>query len=109
LVEKVDFQISNGYYRTIYMAAADDKKNMICNCGCGHNGRHWTFFFLRTIITVLILMIVFWFGVQVGRISGGYAHDGFMMRGDYGQAMPMMRTNGSTSTPVTTPGVPQNY
>lgn len=83
------------------MAAADDKKNMTCNCAGGHGG-HWTFFLLRTLLTILILMVIFWFGVQVGRMSsGGYgARSEFMMRGGYGRAMPMMQM-GATSTPVT--------
>lgn len=57
-----------------------------CRCGwgraCGCGGR-WVFFLLRTIITILILMVVFWFGVQVGRMTSSYSRGGLMMRGGY--------------------------
>ncbi len=111
--------------------AADDKKNgngshpegcrcMGCHgsmsggCSCGHGG-HWTFFLLRALITVLLLMVVFWFGVAVGRMSSSYERNGLMMRG-YG-AYPVGVYNGmggvassgsATSTPAAVGGV-QNY
>lgn len=71
---------------------------MTCNCGCGAGGRHWTFFLLRTLLTILILMIIFWFGVQVGRMTGGAAaREDLMMRGGYGRAMPMMQMTSSST------------
>jgi hypothetical protein len=104
---------------------AEEKKNgngkmmggngggMTCGCGCGH-GHHWTFFLLRTLLTIIILMVVFWFGVVAGRLadyrgamrSYGYATP--VYNGAPGTAMPMMPINGATSTPVGTGGV-QNY
>lgn len=115
---------------------ADEKRNgngkmngshgMTCDCtsGCGcmcHSGmgggRHWTFFLLRTLLTIIILMFVFWFGVMAARLGDGANGRNFMMR-DYtyptgiyngaAGATPMMRINGATSTPTTTSGV-QNY
>jgi hypothetical protein len=98
----------------------DDKKNGMMNggmcpgchsCGCTGRGRHWTFFLLRVILTILILMIVFWFGVAAGRLSDAGLGRYGMMR-DYSNggngtgAWPMMPINGATST--ATGGV-QNY
>src|ERR1700690_246700 len=88
----------------------------VCTCmGCPGYGRHWTFFLLRTILAILILMMVFWFGVQVGRLSSFGGGRFMMMRGDYSTgaygtgswAMPMMPVRGATSTPTT--GGVQNY
>lgn len=81
--------------------AADDKKNMTCNCGGGRMGGHWTFFLLRTLLTILILMIIFWFGVQVGRMTGYAGREDFMMRSGYGRAMPMMQVGGAGGTTST--------
>ncbi|HVO28572.1 MAG TPA: hypothetical protein VMT81_01140 [Candidatus Paceibacterota bacterium] len=79
------------------------------SCGCGY-GRHWTFFLLRTLLTILILIVVFWFGIMVGRLSAsGYARTTRMMAaggyggnypiGAYNPGGPMMRA-GATSTPA---------
>ncbi len=109
---------------------AEEKKNgngkmvggMTCSCGCGcggfgSHGRHWTFFLLRVLITIIILMMVFWFGVAAGRLSGigwgrymmdnGYSSTGTLYNGT-GVAAPMMRINGATSTSGATGSV-QNY
>ncbi len=83
-----------------------------CGCRCGGHGHHWTFFLLRTLLTILILMVAFWFGVAASRIgSYGWSRDG-MMYGRYyypsaygsgGIAAPMIPANG-TSTPANGPG-----
>jgi hypothetical protein len=75
--------------------------------GYGRGGRG-TFFLLRTLLTVLILIIVFWFGVQVGRLSDGYGFGRdrgvMMMRGGYGYPVgynpgsPMMSAGSATSS-----------
>jgi hypothetical protein len=90
------------------MAVEKSSNGGTCTCGCGTGGRHWTFFLLRVLITILILMVVFWFGLAVGRMSSGYARGAMLMRRGYaypmgmqnaaGGAMPMM---GSTTTPTT--------
>ena len=83
---------------------AEDKKNGMmhgagCMCsGCGMKmgmgasmggwGRHWTFYLIRVLLTILILMVVFWFGVAVGRLSSGIARDRYM--GENSGAYPMM-------------------
>ena len=86
-----------------------------CSCGCHQGGgRHWTFFLLRTLLTIIILMVVFWFGVAASRV-GEYNRSNAMpmyTRGMYGYgtggAMPMLRTNDATSTAPATGGV-ENY
>lgn len=45
-----------------------------------HNGKGRRFFFLRWILGIFILIIVFWLGVKVGQFSGFY-------RGNYGYPM----------------------
>ncbi len=47
---------------------------MVCEgChGCQCGGRGWLFFLLRALLTLLILMIVFWFGVAVGALLDLY-------------------------------------
>jgi hypothetical protein len=83
----------------------------------GMGGRHWTFFLLRTLITIIILMVVFWFGVQVGRLNSGFRRESgvMMMRGAYGYGGgtgivnpggPMMPVKGVTST---LGGLPNGY
>ena len=96
---------------------------LICTCGC-NRGAHWTAYLIRVILTILILMVVFWFGLAVGRLSdysryGYYApmmHDyaypsavynGAGSGGSAGTPSPMMPIRGGTTTP-TTNGV-QNY
>ena len=78
----------------------------VCMCpGCHYGGRGWTFFLLRALITIIILMFVFWFGVAAGRLGTGYGWDReSMMNGYYGSGgvqTPMMRFLGATSTPST--------
>lgn len=95
---------------------------MVCDCGCyGGGGRHWTFFLLRTLFTIIILMVVFWFGVMAGRIGDGsygyrmmrgygyyaYPNEVYNDNGSGGVVMPMMPIRGATSTPTT--GGVQNY
>jgi hypothetical protein len=98
-----------------------------CGCGCGGHGSRGLFFLLRVLITIIILMMVFWFGLAVGRMSDGYGRGGYMIERGYGiypggvysanggtgsggVAMPMMRINGATSTTTTgAPGSVQNY
>jgi hypothetical protein len=99
----------------------------MCNCGCRHGG-HWTFFLLRALITIIILMIVFAFGAAVGRMTSDFNGRYQIMRYGYGgypagmynagggmavpgaTGMPMMRINGATSTPATgAVGGVQNY
>lgn len=98
---------------------AEDKKGAhgegcMCSscggCGCQH-GKHWTFFLLRVLITIIILMMVFTFGAFIGKLTSNssYARRTMMMRyggtpgGMYGggMGMPMMRANGATSTAPT--------
>jgi hypothetical protein len=119
LEEKKNGKMTGGATCTCGCGASDGSMmSGGCGCGRGGHGRHWTFFLLRTLLTVLILMIVFWFGVVAGRIGSGY-YGRPMMMGGYGYgssgmmmgagtAMPMMRVNGATTTPSTTNGV-QNY
>jgi hypothetical protein len=81
---------------------AEEKKNgngkgMTCSCGYE---RHWTFFLLRTLITIIILMVVFWFGVAAGRLGDagygrymmrtGYATPAYNGAGGMGSGMPMI-------------------
>jgi hypothetical protein len=91
---------------------AEEKKNgngkmgdgMMCSCGYE---RHWTFFLLRTLLTIIILMVVFWFGVVAGRLGDAGGARGYMMRYGYatpttsnsagGMGMPMIPA-GATST-----------
>ena len=77
-----------------------------CTYGFSSGGRHWTFFLLRTLLTILILMLVFWFGVVAGRLGdarGNY----YMMRGynypitSYNPGGPLMPASGTTTTPTT--------
>lgn len=74
--------------------------------GYGRRGG-WTFFLLRTLLTILILMIVFWFGVQVGRMSSrGFGYGGargvMMMRGGSGGGYPITGYNpGGPMIPAT--------
>src|SRR5579863_5243145 len=99
------------------MAAEDKKNGMVCagcnGCGCTGRGRSWMWFLLRTLLTIIILMFVFWFGVAAGRLSSAGFERGYMMREGYGAGGyvnpggPMMPVNGATGTP-TTNGV-QNY
>lgn len=84
---------------------------MVCySChGCQCGGRGWTFFLLRTLLTVFILMIVFWFGVSVGALgSRGAGRYSMMPWGSNAGGAPMMRMYGATSTPSAS-GAPQNY
>lgn len=82
---------------------------MVCySChGCQCGGRGWMFFLLRTLVTIFILMIVFWFGVAAGALGGGRY---YLMHGwsSGGTPVPMMQLRGATST-TTMPGLPQNY
>ena len=65
-----------------------------CQChgnwnGCG--GHHMGFHILRWVLGIIIILMVFGFGVQIGEFksaleSGGYGHHG-MMR--YGYAQPV--------------------
>jgi len=82
-----------------------------CNCS-GCHGRGWTFFLLRALLAVIVLMIVFWCGVAAGRLSSGYyfmrwAYPTGVYNGSAGGPLPMMRINGATSSPVT--GGVENY
>ena len=80
--------------------------------GCGCGGRGWAFFLLRVLITIIILMMTFWFGLVAGRMGGGwdryymmraYPADGTGVSG----VVPMMPLKGATSTPMM--GGVQNY
>jgi hypothetical protein len=72
---------------------------------CVNCGRSWTFFLLRTLLTVIILMFVFWFGVMVGRISSAGFSRSYMMRTgyptpitNYNPGGPMIPVNGTATT-----------
>lgn len=108
-------------FHIIFITMAEEKKNgngkmgggMTCGCGCGGHGHSWMFFLLRTLLTIIILMVVFWFGVVAGRLGdirsyvrNGYASPAY---GGAGGAMPMMRINGATSTPTSATGGVENY
>jgi len=79
--------------------AADDKKNGTCDCGHMRGG-HWTFFLLRVLITILILMVVFWFGLAVGRMSSGYARGAMMVRRGYAYPMGLQNAAGGGAVPM---------
>lgn len=76
-----------------------------CGCGCGGHGHSWTFFLLRTLLTIIILMVVFWFGVVAGRLGGvrsymirtGYATPAYN-GGGMGAGVPMIPANTTSST-----------
>jgi|GEM_PF-1282679 hypothetical protein len=49
----------------------------MCHCGCGH--RH---FWLRWLLGLIILLVVFWLGVKVGEFKGAFGR-GFGRNGSY--------------------------
>lgn len=81
-------------------------------CCCGHHGRY---IWLRWLLGILILVIVFWVGVKVGEFKGGAYGWGYQSYGSHrmmnynpmmmhGQGMPnMMYRTGSAPTASPTP------
>lgn len=86
---------------------AEDKKNSrgeVCMCpACMGGGRQGMFFLLRTLLTVLILIIVFWFGVKVGQLSVGGGERLMMTRTGYpittyNPGGPLIRVDNATTS-----------
>jgi hypothetical protein len=82
-----------------------------CQChggwnGCG--GHHMGFHILRWVLGIIIILMVFGFGVQIGEFkaafeSGGYGSHG-MMRYNYGYQPVQMMSAGAVPTNVTVQG-----
>jgi hypothetical protein len=71
-----------------------DQRQGTCNCG----NRHVGIFILRWMLGIVILLTVFWMGVQIGSVrslggGGHYGQAGYGMRSGYlpSRGMPMMR------------------
>ena len=66
--------------------------NMCCGNGCGnYNPGHHRYFFLRLIIGICIIMIVFALGVKIGEFKGMFErddYDGYMIRQQGGNYYP---------------------
>ena len=71
--------------------------HMVCNCpmcrGMGRYGHgHWV---LRWLLGLVILFLVFWFGVKIGELKSGfgygYEHHGMMMQHRTMQYFPQQR------------------
>ncbi|HVM77166.1 MAG TPA: hypothetical protein VMU07_03385 [Candidatus Paceibacterota bacterium] len=91
---------------------ADEKKNgskimrggQQCVCGCDGSGMgcacgwHHGHSIFRILLGVILLVIVFWFGVRLGElraeIRGGYGYNAYYGYGDY--PMPMMHYYSNT-------------
>src|ERR1035437_2223279 len=74
--------------------------------GCG--GYHMGFHILRWILGIIIILMVFGFGVQIGEFksafeSGGYGYHG-MMRYNYGYQPVQVMSGGVGLVPFTTQG-----
>ena len=78
-----------------------------CECGaCGCGNRHMGICVLRWMLGIVILLVVFWMGVQIGSLRAmaryGYSshrtqnmYYGAMPMQAQGAAMPMVRINGA--------------
>ena len=80
-----------------------------CMCMMCRGGKHGL---LRWVVKIVILLVVFWFGVKVGEFKvlfgGGAGHYG-MMRGAYGTSyygMPMMWGWGNAALPQSSTTAP---
>jgi hypothetical protein len=74
--------------------------------GCG--GHHMGFHILRWVLGIIIILMVFSFGVQIGEFksafeSGQYGSRG-MMRYNYGYQQPVQMMSGVVGAPVTVQG-----
>lgn len=91
----------------------------MCSCGmCMYHRRHMGVFILRWLLGIVILLVVFWVGIQIGEFKAevrqGYGMSSMhemgmgsgndMMHGGMGnRAIPMMHAAMPSVTPTATP------
>jgi len=99
----------------------EEQKNSVsgetCNCGCySRRDRYCRRPILRVVIAVVAFAIVFWFGVKMGEMRGGFGYRYGQHRGGFGNyrmmspgvPYPAMPYNGRAygSVTSTAPAVP---